>query len=234
MMGRFKKLWERDEAPTCKLCGARLEQEEQPCPDCGYLAGTESNVFYISEREADARSAPTPALAQKALDPDGDDVGGPDVGVAPEGEGEGGRPVQKVPEASGPVLALDPAGLRKLLTQQPEILEPGLSIFTEKGKPVGEGYSSGVGVIDLLARDASGAIVVVKVAERGQEEDLVPATLQRIGWVRKHLGRSKENVRGIIVVEHLPESLSYTASATAGTIAFKTYRVAVTFEDVEM
>jgi hypothetical protein len=60
----------------------------------------------------------------------------------------------------------------------------------------------------------------------------VPATLQRIGWVRKHLGKGK--VRGIILVEQAPENLSYTASAMAGTITFKTYRVAVTFEDVEM
>jgi RecB family endonuclease NucS len=141
---------------------------------------------------------------------------------------------QKGPDGNVPVFALDPAGLRKLLAKQPDILEPGLTVFTDKGKPVGVGYASGVGVIDVLAKDRKGAFVVVKVAERGQGEELVAATLQRIGWVRKHLGKNKETVRGIILVEQAPENLSYTASAMAGTITFKTYRIAVTFEDVEM
>jgi hypothetical protein len=239
MMGKIKSLWEREEVFTCKLCGTRLEQEERPCPDCGYLAGSESNVFYISEgrRENDEKGDPpaeTGASPPETSPADFDDVGGSDVGVGPEVEETRAKPAREAPEANPPVFALDPAGLRKLLAKQPDILEPGLTVVTDKGKPVGVGYASGVGVIDLLAKDPHGVFVVVKVAERGQGEELVAATLQRIGWVRKHLGKNKDKVRGIILVEQAPENLSYTASAMAGTILFKTYRVAVTFEDVEM
>ncbi|MCZ6551813.1 MAG: hypothetical protein O6926_10480 [candidate division NC10 bacterium] len=240
MIGKIRKRWGREEVATCKLCGVRLEKWDVPCPDCGYLAGSESNVFYIPgdeggrEKEKEAGPLETSDLAQEAIDPTFDDVVGPGGETELEDERRKARPVQKMPNVNPPMFALDPAGLRKLLAKQPEILEPGLTVYTDKGRPVGAAYSSGVGPIDLLARDASGVLVVVKVAERGQGEELLPATLQRIGWVRKHLGKGKEKVRGIILVEQAPENLSYTASAMEGTITFKTYRVAVTFEDVEM
>jgi len=40
-------------------------------------------------------------------------------------------------------------------------------------------------------------------------------------------------VRGIVLIEGVPEKLSYAAAAVADTLAFKTYRMAVRFEDVE-
>lgn len=144
-------------------------------------------------------------------------------------------PAETRPTGAVPVFNLDAAALRKLLARQPEILEPGLSVLTDdKGKPIGAGFSTGVGSIDLLARDSSGTLVVVRVGERGQGEELVSETLQRIGWVRKHLAKGKQNVRGVVLVEQAPENLSYTASAVAGTISFKTFSVAVTFENVEI
>jgi RecB family endonuclease NucS len=103
----------------------------------------------------------------------------------------------------------------------------------DQGEPVGADYSCGVGDIDLLATDARGGLVVVMVSERGQGEELVAEVLQRVGWVRKHLGEGRRKVRGIVLCEQPPESLSYAASAVADTVSFKTYRVALTFEDLE-
>src|SRR3970282_734796 len=48
--------------------------------------------------------------------------------------------------------------------------------------------------------------------EREGGEDLVAETLQRIGCVRKHLGKGKQKTRGIVLVEQVPENLSYTAA----------------------
>ncbi|MEE8242933.1 MAG: endonuclease NucS domain-containing protein, partial [candidate division NC10 bacterium] len=136
---------------------------------------------------------------------------------------------------STPIFTLDAAGLRKMLARQPELLEPGLNIVTdEKGRLVGSGYATDVGTIDLLARDAKGGLVVVTVAESGQGEEVVAEMLQRIGWVRKNLGKGKQKVRGIVVLEQVPKNLSYAAAAVADTIAFKTYWVALTFGDVEV
>jgi len=91
-----------------------------------------------------------------------------------------------------------------------------------------------VGEIDLLARDAAGGFVVVMIAERGQGEDSIAEVLQRIGWVRKHLAKGTERVRGILLMDQPPESLSYAAAAVADTIAFKTYRMSLCFEDLQI
>lgn len=220
----------------CQICGTNAARGEKTCPACGHaLKSAAREGDRGNEKEAATGRPRGAAPPLEELEPELEEEVGPEAGFDLEEEREEPMPVaQKVPDGNPPVFALDPAGLRKLLAKQPDILEPGLTVFTEKGKPVGVGYSSGVGVIDVLAKDRSGAFVVVKVAERGQGEELVAATLQRIGWVRKHLGKNKDKVRGIVLVEQAPENLSYTVSAMAGTIIFKTYRVAVTFEDVEM
>jgi RecB family endonuclease NucS len=144
--------------------------------------------------------------------------------------------IQKKPEANPPVLALDAPGLRKLLAKQPDLLEPGLRLVADKkGKPIDAGLATAVGEIDLLARDGSGGFVVVMIAGRGQPgEKFVAEILQRIGWVRKHLGKGKERVRGIVLVEQVPEDLGYASAAVAETVVIKTYRVGLAIEDVEI
>lgn len=196
----------------CKLCGTHLPDGQLTCPNCGHVTKPGREGERVKETDAPRGAAPPLEL---------DTI---------EVEGAAG------PEAPIPVFALDPAGLRRLLGLQPELLEPGLSVFAdEKGRPVGVGYTTQVGDIDLLAQDKSGAFVVVRVAEeREGGEELVAETLQRIGWVRKHLGKGKQKARGIVLVEQVPENLSYTAAGVAGTITFKTFRLAVTFEDVEI
>lgn len=130
--------------------------------------------------------------------------------------------------------SIDTAGLRSLLADQPELLEPGLRVYTnEKGTPLGAGYTSAVGEIDLLARDADGGFVVVMVADRFDAERLVSNVLQRIGWVRKHLSQDENPVRAIVLLDDASDDIAYAAAAISGTVAFKTWRVSVTFDDIE-
>jgi RecB family endonuclease NucS len=128
------------------------------------------------------------------------------------------------------------AGLRALLSDQPELLEPGLRVYRdEAGSAAGVSFATGVGEIDLLATDARGNLVAVLVAEKGRgEEELVGDVLQRIGWLRKHLCDGRQQVRAIVLVEEPPASLPYAAAAVADTVVFKTFRVALVFEDVEI
>lgn len=242
---------------VCKLCGTQLEEGQMTCPNCGHvLTPVGRETEHVKGKEKRAGRARAAASSQDFLAVE-EEVAEPDVGVEPvvekeQQEEQAERRKQErqdkqekqekampaeAPRPAGavPVFNLDAAGLRKVLARQPEILEPGLSVLTDdKGKPIGVGFSTGVGSIDLLARDSSGTLVVVSVGERGQGEELVSETLQRIGWVRKHLAKGKQNVRGVVLVEQAPENLSYTASAVAGTITFKTFSVAVTFENVEI
>ena len=128
----------------------------------------------------------------------------------------------------------DPDRLRGMLAEQLELLEPGLSVYTsEKGTPQGVGYMSAVGEIDLLAWDAQGGLVVVMVAGCEDGADLISGMLQRIGWVSKHLSGKAQRVRGIVLLEEVHESIAYAAAAVGDTLSFKTWQLALTFDDVE-
>ena len=129
----------------------------------------------------------------------------------------------------------DPDAVRALLAENPALLEDGMSVFCGAGgKAVGASYSTEVGVIDLLATDAKGGLVVIMIAEKGQAEELIPEVLKRIGWVGKHLAKGKNKVRAIVLVEEAPESLNYAAAAVSGTVSFKTYQVSLCFQDLEV
>jgi hypothetical protein len=135
---------------------------------------------------------------------------------------------------SGPLGIPDPIALRAMLAGQPELLEPGLSVYAnEKGTPLGAGYTSAVGEIDLLARDAEGGFVIVMVAERHEGEELISGALQRVGWVRKHLSGGEAPVRAIVLLDHARDDIAYAATAVADTVTFKIYRVALRFDDLD-
>ncbi len=223
---------------NCKLCATVLEEGARNCPNCGHEVGAKVGPEKGKGVKSTKTIPPTPVRLD--LDLEEEDVERepePEVGVEFDLEEEVERVIEapKGSVVSTPIFTLDAAGLRKMLARQPELLEPGLNIVTdEKGRLVGSGYATDVGTIDLLARDAKGGLVVVTVAEFGHGEEVVAEMLQRIGWVRKNLGKGKQKVRGIVVLEQVPKNLSYAAAAVADTIAFKTYWVALTFGDVEV
>jgi hypothetical protein len=127
-----------------------------------------------------------------------------------------------------------PVHIRRMLVEDPELLEEGLRVYTDdKGAAVGVGFTTPVGKIDMLARDVDESFVVVLVADLGREADLAAQILQRMGWVGKHLGRSKQMVRGVILASEIPESLLYAAAALPDGVTIVTYRMALTFEPVE-
>jgi hypothetical protein len=223
---------------NCKLCATVLEEGARNCPNCGHEVGAKVGPEKGKGVKSTKTIPPTPVGLD--LDLEEEDVERepePEVDVEFDLEEEVERVIEapKGSVVSTPIFTLDAAGLRKMLARQPELLEPGLNIVTdEKGRLVGSGYATDVGTIDLLARDAKGGLVVVTVVESGQGEEVVAEMLQRIGWVRKNLGKGKQKVRGIVVLEQVPKNLSYAAAAVADTIAFKTYWVALTFGDVEV
>jgi hypothetical protein len=146
------------------------------------------------------------------------------------------RPTPATPKREGgpSLFSVDPAELRTLLIDQPELLEPGLCLLSDSGQSVGARYATDVGEIDLLAVDERGDYVVVMVAERDPGTELIGDLLQRVGWVRKHLIKDGGEVRAIVLTEPLSDEVRYSAAAVAGTVDFKTYRVALTFDDLEI
>jgi RecB family endonuclease NucS len=128
-----------------------------------------------------------------------------------------------------------PARIRRMLAEDPDLLEEGLRVYTDnKGAAVGVGFSTPVGTIDLLARDEDESLVVVLVADLGREADFAAQILQCMGWIGKHLVRAKHSVRGMILASEVPESLLYAAAALPDSVTIVTYRMALSFEPVEV
>jgi hypothetical protein len=210
----------------CKLCNTRISAGERTCPNCGADVRGMSGS-HPAPRRSPGRLPPSP-LAPGAREPELElDE------VTARGPAHAPVPAHAAASATPP---MGPAGLRALLADQPELLEPGLRVYRdEAGTPVGVDYATGVGAIDLLATDGRGNLVAVVFSEKGRgEEELVAEVLQRIGWLRKHLCDGRQQVRAIVLVEEPPASLPYAAAAVADTVCFKTFRVALVFEDVEI
>jgi hypothetical protein len=219
----------------CKLCNTRLGENVRFCPNCGNDAGSLS----LSGKEARpkvGRMARLPVRARKASGPELELAQPADPGDSSDSNSASG-PVRTAPRkvASPALLVPEPASVREMLGGRPELLEAGLRVHADaQGKPIGVDFSTEVGEVDLLGRDAAGSYVVVMVAAQGQAEEFIAEVLQRIGWVRKHLASGSEKVRGILLMDQPPESLSYAAAAVADTVTFKTYRMSLTFEELRI
>lgn len=137
------------------------------------------------------------------------------------------------------VPTMSPEQIRAMIHARPDCLEDGLSIYTDAAAmPVGVEYETDVGPIDLLARDDAGGLVVVLIALGGDDpapgKELVSAALERVGWVRKHVAEPEQEVRAIVLLEQVPDDTIYAAAAVASTLTFKTCRVEVCFDEVDL
>ncbi len=131
--------------------------------------------------------------------------------------------------------------IRALIHDQPDRIEDGLSIFTDaKADPVGVDYECEVGLIDLLAVDDAGGLVAVMIPGRDASgllapaKDLVSGALECVGWIRKRLAEPGQEVRAIVLLDSPPEDLSYAAAAVSQTVAFKMYRLELSFSQIEV
>lgn len=230
---------------NCKGCNTRLPSGTKSCPACGAEVRGDGN------RSTATRATVLPAPELSTARDSGDDCveldemtdEQPTEPPAPARAAAKKKkkiaikpPAPKPVVEASPMFATDVEGLRALLAAQPDTLEAGLEVYSDsEGTPLGASYASGVGDIDLLARSRKGELVVVMISEASDEgENLVAEVLQRVGWVRKHVASGDERVRGIVLCEQAPESLIYTAAAVADTVRFKTYRVALSFDDLEI
>lgn len=239
----------------CKSCNTRFEDGRTACPSCG-------RRIFVSLKDAPKPGDSGPVSLAAALSTTGDadalanelsgselDLGEVDVlaeAALPEAvkELELKREVPAKPRAKarklepepGPaVFHLSAAQVRTLVVEQPSLLEPDLSIHRDaKSGVVGVDLRTPVGSIDLLARDREGGFVVVSVPDPRDVESLMPEMLARIGYVRKHLAIDKRPVRGIVVIEEIPEELAYAAAGVSQTISFRAYRVALTFHPLPL
>lgn len=236
----------------CKACNTRFADGKSACPSCGrrvFASVSESS----SGSTGELGKLPPPSAPASAEETEPDDsttdvdleLGEVDVladAVEPEVADElkveapvTPRQRRTLDVEPGPaVFHLSAAQVRTLVAEQPGLLQPDLAIYRDAKKGVvGVDFRTPVGSIDLLARDAEGNFVVVMVPDPRDVDTLMPEMLARIGYVRKHLA-SRKSVRGIVVIEEIPEELAYAAAGVGQTLSFQAYRVALTFHPLEL
>lgn len=237
----------------CKSCNTRFEDGKSACPSCG-------RRIFVSMKEApkasegDGVSLAAVVSTAPAADAPRDELSGREIDLGevdvlaeaalPEAVEELKREApakprvrsrRLEPEPGPAVFHLSAAQVRTLVVEQPALLEPELAIYRDpRGGVVGVDLSTPVGSIDLLARDRDGTLVVVAVPDPRDADSLIADMLARIGYVRKHFATDKKAVRGIVVIEEIPDELAYTAAGVSQTVAFKAYRVALTFHPLPL
>lgn len=243
----------------CRSCNTRLSNGACTCPNCGHgerpsqfidRPGSESpdgrpdegreEFSPLSQSDAVAQADPEPVdieLSEEVELPLEEAMSShhPVPPASPQVARGAARTSSPAPAPLVPTFpfSLEPAQLVQLVVEQPELLEPGLGLYVDDaGVEVGAHFATDVGEIDLLARDERRAIVVVMVAGSGPDRETISAMLRRIGWVRKHLTKGGQAVRGILVLEGMDEELGYAAAAVSDTIDFKTWRLALSFESI--
>ena len=226
---------------VCHACNTRFDEGEAACPSCGRRASEHA-------ADVDAVTASGPGASLPPARPMEDPVASETVldereVVDPVLEAEVSPPT--VRRKREPLLALSrdagPAAvnlaarqIRALVSEQPDLLEAGLQIYQDaKKKAVGVAFETPLGEIDILAQDSQGQLVVVMIPDVQEIAGSVSGILQRIGWVRKHLA-GDATVRGVVIVEQLPEAVGYEAAGLADVVSFKTVRVSLTFQAVDI
>ena len=247
---------------NCTSCGTRVGSREKYCPNCGRSAQGSANsgltdLGGTGGGKLSPSSAQIPSMRQGLRNPEASGSGSskrPEASSSGQTSSKGrkksakSRPSEsKARSASAAATgasgaaAVGPDEIRALIQDRPDRIEAGLSIYTDsKAEPVGLDYETDMGLIDLLGRDASGGLVLVLMGSSFDEgleargRDLVSNALERVGWIRKHVAEPEQEVRAIVILERLPEDLSYSAAAVSETIAFKTCRLEVSFTDVDV
>jgi hypothetical protein len=224
----------------CETCHDRLKAGARKCPNCGHATQGGRDLGSASAHDSASSSAyslpPAPTLVKeepKVAETKAETKKSEPRPAAPQAP-PANKPAPK-PSGGAPSFDLSPDGIRDLLIAHPELIEEGLTIHkNDGGGASGARFETSVGKIDLLARDQSAGWVVVMVAEPAQGKELVGDMLQLLGWVRKHLSSKGQEVRGIVLVDSVPEDLGYAAAAVADTVEFNRYRIGVTFEKVDV
>ena len=211
----------------CRACNTKMKRLQTHCPNCGRPAAA---------RRAAAPSAKLPLSPSTAHDPTEIELDEPVESERPGEFQKRGRDRRAAEteasheQASG----LSPSRVRETLAAQPDLLEKGLRLHRDERMQTDGHYATDVGDIDLLAVDDAGALVVVLIADHDKGDDLVSEILTRIGWVRKHIGAPQQEVRGVVLMQSGPEDLGYAAAALAGSVSFKTYRLSLVLEDLDV
>jgi RecB family endonuclease NucS len=72
-----------------------------------------------------------------------------------------------------------------------------------------------------LATDANGNLVVIELKVSRGYDKVVGQLMRYVGWIKKNLAESNQNVRGVIVAREISEDLLLACSVVSGVELFE-------------
>lgn len=106
-----------------------------------------------------------------------------------------------------------------------------LQVYVDGEGKGGQQYKTIVGPIDILAVDKqSGDFVVIELKRNRTSDDALGQVQRYMGWVKEHLCKGQQNVRGIIVCGEEDQRLTYAMQVTQN-IKVQYYRVSFTLSE---
>lgn len=100
-----------------------------------------------------------------------------------------------------------------------------LDLYRDEDGRVGQQYPTDVGIIDILATDKNNNFVVIELKREIGDYKVVGQILNYIGWVRRELANSQQDVRGIIIVNHGDKTLLSSIEEVSKKVSLKYYKV---------
>jgi len=92
-------------------------------------------------------------------------------------------------------------------------------LIIEEGELKSQQYRTGIGPIDILARDKkTGSYVVIELKKGQTSDDTVGQIARYMGWVEDELG--DKNVKGVIIAQSFDKKLQYALKRVSGVEVF--------------
>lgn len=101
-----------------------------------------------------------------------------------------------------------------------------LKLYEDENGNVGQQYyTEDVGYIDILATDEKGNFVVIELKKGRRDDEVIGQVLRYMGWARKNLCKSGQEVRGLVVVGERDKKLQYALEELGDKVSAMVYQV---------
>lgn len=113
------------------------------------------------------------------------------------------------------------ANLESIVVENLDKIEEGLSLIKRQY------VCPGVGRIDVLCQDRFGNLVVIELKKFGvKQNSIVDQVARYMGYIKIHLAKQSQNVRGMLVVAKADQKLHYAVAAFPN-IEIKTFNISI-------
>jgi hypothetical protein len=102
-----------------------------------------------------------------------------------------------------------------------------LTLYKDEDGTPGQQYTTDVGIIDILAKDAHDNYVVIELKRAEAGYKVVGQILNYMGWVQDKLSHKEQKVRGLIIVGKADKTLQSALKLVSDKVGLREYRISI-------